>query len=185
MGYKTNPRSRKDIRKLANKWREQLGIEKALYLPVMEIFEILPVNYPDLTTDIVDDSEFPKGKYAVTEIDTKTIRLRQSVYDGAYEKKGFERMTIMHEIGHYEMIANGAIKLYREDKKLITPCEDPEWQAKCFAGEVMINKELVEDMLPQEIASKCGVSLQAAKYQWEQYQKEKRQDTNPIFKMFT
>ena len=71
---------------------------------------------------------------------------------------------------------NGPIEAY----------EDPEWQAKCFAGEVMINKELVKNMKPQEIALQCGVSLQAAEYQWRQYQKEeKRQDKIPSFKMFT
>lgn len=173
MGYKTKPRGRLEIRKLAKEWKKQLRIGNGLYLPVVQIFEILPTIYPGLTTEIVEDSEFPNGKFAEMEIETKTIRLRQSVYDGACEGKGFERMTIMHEIGHYEMLATGLIKLYREANEPVKAYEDPEWQAKCFAGEVMIDKELVEGMSPQEIAKKCGVSIEAATYQWHQYQKEK------------
>lgn len=186
MNYKTNAKGRQDIRKIAMEWRKQLGVESSLYLPVVEIYEILPIIYPGLTTEIVEDSAFPKGKFAETEIDSKTIRLSRSVYDGACDRKGFERMTIMHEVGHFEMIANSPIKLYREVNGPIEAYEDPEWQAKCFAGEVMINKELVKNMKPQEIALQCGVSLQAAEYQWRQYQKEeKRQDKIPSFKMFT
>lgn len=174
MNYKTNAKGRRDIRKLAVEWKKQLGVEKLLYLPVVEIYEILPIIYPGLTTEIVEDSAFPKGKFAETEVGSKTIRLRQSVYDGACKGKGFERMTIMHEVGHFEMIANSPIKLYREANGPIVAYEDPEWQAKCFAGEVMIDKRLVKNMRPQEIALQCGVSLQAAEYQWRQYQKEKK-----------
>ena len=149
MNYKTNAKGRRDIRKLAVEWKKQLGVEKLLYLPVVEIYEILPIIYPGLTTEIVEDSAFPKGKFAETEVGSKTIRLRQSVYDGACKGKGFERMTIMHEVGHFEMIANSPIKLYREANGPIVAYEDPEWQAKCFAGEVMIDNRLVKNMRPQ------------------------------------
>lgn len=185
MGYRTSAKGRGAIRKLAIEWKKQLGLEKSLYLPVVQIYEILPMIYPGLTTDIVDDNEFPKGKFAETEIETKTIRLSRSVYDGACEGKGFERMTIMHEVGHFEMLANSPVKLYREVNRPVAAFEDPEWQAKCFAGEAMIDKELVRNMEPREIALQCGVSMQAAVYQWNQYQKEKRQDKIPSFKMFT
>lgn len=173
MGYRVTPRSREEIHKIAYEWKKRLGLENMIYLPVVQIFEILPELYPGLDTEIVDDSELPPNKYAVTEIGPDVIKIKQSVYDKACEGGGFERMTIMHEIGHYELIANQPVKLYRECDGPVRAFEDPEWQAKCFAGEVMVDRDLVAGMMPGMIALKCGVSLDAAEYQWRMYNKKR------------
>lgn len=163
---KAKARSRKEIRQIANKFREGLGLQNKLYLPVVEVFEILPMIYEGLTTDIVDDHEL-KGRYAETDIENKVIRVRRSIYDKAVEGDGFSRMTIMHEIGHYECLVNQPITFNRApDNVEIKPYEDPEWQAKCFAGEIMIPVDKVKDMSPSVIVKKCGVSNAAATYQY-------------------
>lgn len=48
----------------------------------------------------------------------------------------------------------------------VQPFFDPEWQAKCFAGEFMISHKLTKNMSSHEIAIQCGVSLAAANYQY-------------------
>ena len=40
-----------------------------------------------------------------------------------------------------------------------------EWQAKCLAGELMIDSDLVKGMSRSEVSEKCGVSYDAAKLQ--------------------
>lgn len=158
--------SRNEIRKIANKFREGLGLEEVLFFPVIEVFEILPLLYDGLVTDIVEDSVL-KNRYAETDIENKIIRVRQSIYDKACNGDGFSRMTIMHEVGHYECLVNQPIKLSRAPDNVKIPAyEDPEWQAKCFAGEVMIPKLKTSGMIPEEIRKKCGVSYEAAKYHY-------------------
>lgn len=175
MGYMVSPKSRNDIYEISQQWKRQFGLENRLYLPVIQIFEILPDMYPGLKTEIVEDWELPANKFAETEIGPceSIIRLKQSVYDGAYDGGGFERMTIMHEVGHYEMIANQPVKLYREFDGIVPAYADPEWQAKCFAGEVMVDRHAVHGMSPEKIAKVCGVSMQAAIYQWNKYNKKR------------
>lgn len=159
-------RSRKDIRHIAEKFREGLGLSDAIYLPVTEVFEVLPYLYDGLTTEIVEDHEL-KDRYAETDIDNKIIRIRQSIYDKACAGDGFSRMTIMHEIGHYECLVNQPISFSRApDNVTIAAYEDPEWHAKCFAGEVMVPVNLTKDMSHLEIKEKCGVSDIAARYQY-------------------
>lgn len=158
--------SRKDIRGIAHRFREGLGLQDVVYFPVTEVFEVLPLLYDGLVTDIVEDHEL-RNRYAETDIENKIIRVRRSIYDKACEGEGFSRMTIMHEIGHYECLVNQPIKFSRApDDAIIKPYEDPEWQAKCFAGEVMVPVHKTQEMTPKEIQMKCGVSEKAAKYQY-------------------
>jgi len=47
----------------------------------------------------------------------------------------------------------------------VKPYMDPEWQAKCLAGEMMVPAHLVRGMSAQKIAECCGVSQPAAETQ--------------------
>jgi len=44
----------------------------------------------------------------------------------------------------------------------IKPYEDPEWQADCFAGELLMPYHLIQEMSKEEIMQKCKVSFTAA-----------------------
>ena len=87
-------------------------------------------------------------------------------YDGACNGEGRDRMTIAHEIGHYFTLCFCGFKLERNfgGGKIIT-FRDPEWQAKCFAGELMVPAHRVKGMTVDKIAEKCGVSFAAASVQ--------------------
>ena len=57
------------------------------------------------------------------------------------------------------------MKLTRSFDEHVPAYQDPEWQAKCLAGELMVPYELVGGMSAAAVANACGVSLQAAYYQ--------------------
>ena len=41
--------------------------------------------------------------------------------------------------------------------------KDPEWQAKALAGELMMPRNLIKNYTIEQIAQKCGVSIEGAK----------------------
>ena len=50
--------------------------------------------------------------------------------------------------------------------------EDPEWQANCFAGELLVPKRLVKNLSVEEIVEQCKVTQAMASIQLGQYEKE-------------
>ncbi|MFR8644446.1 MAG: ImmA/IrrE family metallo-endopeptidase [Monoglobus pectinilyticus] len=72
-------------------------------------------------------------------------------------------MTVMHEIAHYLLLCVNGVKLQRNfNKQVVKAYCDPEWQAKCLAGEIMIPAHLVAGMDLFDVIEKCGVSRDAA-----------------------
>lgn len=169
-GYIVEAKSRKDLRDLANTLRDKLGLTKKLYMPIVELLDILTEIFKDFSYEIVDDTELPLIMHADTDVRTGHIRIKESVYERACNGEGRDRMTIAHEIGHYFTLCFCGFRLRRNfTKQKVKNFEDPEWQAKCFAGEFMIPKHLVEKMTPSQISEVCGVSLDAAEYQYKHW----------------
>jgi Zn-dependent peptidase ImmA (M78 family) len=132
----------------------------------MWFLECLHILCPRFSFEVVEDDQLPKNEYAHTDVVNHVIRIKESVYDGAYVGNGRDRMTIAHEIGHYVLMCVRGFGLQRNLSK--TPArtyEDPEWQAMCFAAELLVPAHLVRGMGASEIARKCGVSREAAEYQ--------------------
>lgn len=166
--YLVEPKSRRDIRAWANLLRKHLKIGNLLYVPVVQLLDILAEVFAgSFSYEIVPDEYFAEDTHADTDVRTGHIRIKESVYERACDGEGRDRMTIAHEIGHFFMLCYGGFKLRRNfGNDDVKPYEDPEWQAKCFAGEFMISGQLTMKMNPWEIADKCGVSLDAAIYQY-------------------
>jgi len=164
--YLVEPKSRKELRRLARIFRKVLRLDDCLYFPIVQVLEALPEFFHNFSCEIVEEDELSPGIHADTDILAKHIRIRQRVYDRACEGEGRDRMTIAHEIGHYLLLCVFGFKLERNFKNEgIPPCRDPEWQAKCFAGELIGSAHLVKGMSEEEISNKCGVSLDAARLQ--------------------
>lgn len=173
-GYIVEAKSRQDLRLLANTFREQMGLNNCLFFPIVEMLDILTVIFfPKFSYEIVEDSELPDGTHADTDVLSGHIRIKESVYNGACKGKGRDRMTIAHEIGHFLTLCFCGFKLRRNFTKTSYPAYcDPEWQAKCFAGELLAPKHLVKELSAKQIAKRCGVSLEAAKFNISIYKKE-------------
>lgn len=166
--YFVEAKSRAELRDLANEFRSTLGLENTLYFPIVNILDVLAVMYPGkFSYEIVNDCELPKDTHADTNIQTGHIRIKESVYNRACNGEGRDRMTIAHEIGHFLTLCICGFSLERNFRKMKCPAfRDPEWQAMCFAGELMVSAHLARSLSPNQIAQKCGVSLDAAKCQY-------------------
>lgn len=164
--YSVAPRSREDLRNLAAQIRKVLGLEDALYFPIVELLDVFEETLPGFSYSIIEDDALPPNKHAEMNVYTGEIRIKQSVYEGARRGCGRDRMTIAHEFSHFMTLCFLGFKLSRTiGGGKLRAYEDPEWQAKCLAGELLIPHDLVRGMSANEVARKCGVSMAAAKYQ--------------------
>ena len=163
--------SRKDLRKLAYIIRKEFGYEDKWYIPVDRLLDQMCDLYDELSYQVVSDDEWDDPcAHAYTNISEQTIKIRESIFNNACDGCGRDRMTIAHEIAHYILICDIGIQLHscRQIGKL-KPYNDPEWQAKCLAGEIMIPyykiKQSKQKISAQQIEGLCGVSFDAANYQ--------------------
>lgn len=166
-------KSRTDLRNLAHDLRGRLHLDDVLYFPIVELLDVMTKLFEDFNYEIVDDVVLSEKVHADTDIRTGHIRIKESVYEGACNGEGRDRMTIAHEIGHYFTLCFCGFKLERNfDGGEIPTFRDPEWQAKCFAGELMVPAHLVKGMDEYEIANQCGVSYDAARMQYKHLPKK-------------
>lgn len=171
--YMVEAKSRADLRSLACILRNQLHLDEVLYFPIVELLDVMTTLFDNFNYEIVEDTVLPKNIHADTDIQTGHIRIKKSVYDGACNGEGRDRMTIAHEIGHYFTLCFCGFRLERNfSGEKIPSFRDPEWQAKCFAGELMVPAHRVKGMTAYEIANQCGVSYDAACVQYKHLPKE-------------
>lgn len=167
--YKARPLSRSQIRGIAHRLREILGIKNKAYVDVIKLLEhILPMIYDDFCYEYVEDDAI--DVMAVTAPNEGKILIRNSVYIGAVNDNGRDRFTIMHEIAHFLLHRGMTVKLARGNEKVRT-YEDPEWQADAFAGEFLMDSDVVSSWTIDKIAEECKVSFSAARCQYNKYQK--------------
>ncbi len=170
MNYTSDPVSRVQLRNYARSIKEAIGLTGKLYFPVLQFLECFSeLNQdPSFYYEVIDDYRLPGNIHAEYDYDNNCIRIKESVYRGAYNGNGRDRMTIMHELSHVLLLKMSGLRLYRsfdnESNQYKAYC-DPEWQAKCLAGEFMVDADMVRGMTVHEVAEKCGVSQQAATVQ--------------------
>lgn len=164
--YETTPVKREDLINYARSIRKELELTNILYFPVGKLTEYFTLIFPECSLEIVEDNELPKKEHAVTDINNKIIRIKESVYDGACAGSGRDRMTIMHEFAHYFLLVKNSFEVTQvHGKKTVAAYRDPEWQAKALAAELMIPYDLTKSMSANEIVKECGVSFDSAKMQ--------------------
>ncbi len=164
--------SRSDVRAVARELRRMTGTDTIPWFPVVETLElVLDQVVPGFNYDVRTEEEMG-GNHALTDFNDKLIIIREDVYMGATDGKGRDRATLAHELGH--AILHGPERRARAmEHTVIRSFEDPEWQAKAFAGELLMFHEFVGQCSgPHAAAEAFGVSLEAAEFQWKVFRKD-------------
>lgn len=86
---------------------------------------------------IVSDDKFAKGILAATEIESRTIEIRESDFNSC-QTNGLARMNISHEVGHVrlqsEFFEENKGKLYKTCGNYIPAYLSSEWQANVWGS---------------------------------------------------
>lgn len=88
MDYKTKPLTRREIRALAPYYRELFDVPATGPFPVLEALEKLPDVFKGSNYEVVEDKNLePKvmAQCSPNETGGFTIKIKESVYQGAYE----------------------------------------------------------------------------------------------------
>lgn len=165
--FRAQPLSRKDIRVYAKKLRKILHMSDAVCFDIVRVAEVFfPLMFGEKYSFEILPKEEMGHNHGLTNPETGKIMIREDIYDGACKGEGRDRLTIAHELGHF-LLHNGiTLGLARvdENEKVPTYC-DPEWQATAFAGELLMDSDIIQNMSVPEVSRRCGVSMDAARYQ--------------------
>jgi Zn-dependent peptidase ImmA (M78 family) len=163
--YIAVPQSRKKLRRLAKQIRDVFRLSDVIPFPVVQLLEAMPDIFSEkgFVYEIVEDDVLPQSVQGDTDVANHYMRIKESVYEGACNGNGRDRFSITHEIAHYFLMSVYGYAFQRNlDGRAVKSYEDPEWQAECLAGELLVPYHLVVGMSIEEIADKCGVSSLAA-----------------------
>jgi hypothetical protein len=165
------PRSRKNIRRWAEVVRRLSGdIDNARFDIVRFVELKLPLLDEEASFVITDD--LGPGVHGCTDVKARCIMMRPEIYNRAVTGHGRDRMTLAHEVGH---LLHTEVQLARRiGGGPIEPFRDPEWQAKAFAGELMVPHSLYPNgKHPAEVAVLLGVSVDAVFTQLNAWKRER------------
>lgn len=169
--YKAKPLSVKTIRLIAKALREKCNMQHQKNIPICVLFEkILNKIFPKYQWEIKPDSEMEEE--GMTFPFENTIWIKESVYNKACLGEGRARFTIAHEIGHLLLHKQSHIAFCRGDYPIKT-YEDPEWQADCFAAELLMDYDIVKDWSACKIEKNCGVSKLASQKRYYKLKEER------------
>ncbi len=170
LGIVAPPTSRKRLRWVADKLRKRLKWDEA-WFPIMEVIETaLGDIAPGFVFDVLDRGEMGLN-HGLTLVQERRLILREDVYEGACNGQRRDRMTAAHELGHALLHAD--VALARRIDKEVKTYEDPEWQAKAFAGELLISSQHIGGCRDyRQAAETFGVSEDAARQQMRVFEKE-------------
>lgn len=155
------PVTRKYLRALASALRMKLPYGAHPNFDIVRFLEIdLPKWDRNFSLSISETLPSP-GAHALTHIHLATIEVLEDVYVRACGGSGRDRMTLAHELGHF--ILHTEVSLARRDSgQTVKAYEDPEWQAKAFAGELMIPLDVFRTLKnPEDAPNIFGVSREA------------------------
>ena len=134
-----------DIRDKANQLREMLGLSGEPQFPIMDVLELILDNKLDVLRLEIWEDKHLQGAEGLTFKDDEgvdRIVLPESVYSKALDGDGRSRFTAAHELGHWVLHSRCVLTRVSE-KDLRGAFENSEWQANCFAAEILMPTDFV------------------------------------------
>lgn len=169
--------SRRDIESVSLAWRDALGVGQQWAPDLVDILEnTLPKLWPDFSLIQRPDEEM-EGIEGYTAFSPPLIALPDSGYIQLIARKPRARWTAAHELGH--LFLHEATTKHRDTDSVANAIIDraynsAEWQANRFASEFLMPEHVVSEFSsPEEIARNCQVSLQAARFRYEEIRPER------------
>jgi len=171
-GFVVQPRSGVQIRALAHQTLDWLSLQ-GRRVPILHIIEnVLPQVDETFSFEVLEADEMTKrygfAADGMTVHRDNLIALRSDVYVGALEGNGRHRFTAAHELGHYLMHKDEGMSFPRRSGPGAKPYVDSEWQADCFARELLADlRHCGRFDAAYSLATHFQVSHQVAAIQWE------------------
>ena len=147
-----------------------VGAEE-VFFPIMDVLEFrLQAFEKGFYLDVCSRREMGPEEGLVV-AGSNCIRLREDVYEGAWNDVGRHRFTACHEFGHYLLHRRVAMARVRDDHHPVY--RDAEWQADTFAGGLLMSsKHLSQLGCEAAAADLCGMTPTAAGVMWAKYRRE-------------
>lgn len=154
------PLSRAAIIKVAAQFRDMFGLDDP-YLPAERVIEhLMPAAMPGFEYEVLGHGEMG-NRHGYWDPMSRTLALREDVYEGLVKQNRRDRFTAMHEAGH-AILHRG--QLNRSMGGAIPAYRDPEWQANTFAAAILMPPKLVAACRSiKEVISEFGVTPDAAR----------------------
>jgi transcriptional regulator with XRE-family HTH domain len=155
----------------AEKVRSVFVGEAHVCFPIMDVLEFrLPAIEDGFHLEVCSHAEMGVEEGLVI-ANSKCIKLREDVYEGAWNDVGRDRFTACHELGHYLLHRQVAMARVRDDSHPVY--RDAEWQADTFAGGLLMStRHLAQLGCADAAAAQCGMTPMAANVMWSKYRKE-------------
>lgn len=156
---KTNPLSVKDIEAIAKKVREDYKIKDGECFPILDYLRYL-YDKELIGISILDDNDpyLDKDTPAVYNAVDNFIYLKESVINEIENGNYRSNFTLAHELFHY--LQNQVLNFTFEEVETRKTYEDPEWQANCFAGELLLPDEFLSNEDNEYLAKHFQVSME-------------------------
>lgn len=161
MDYITKAAGRKRLRRYGPIFRGLFDVPLTGRFPVLEALEKLPDVFEGSSYIVVADEEMPKNVVAQCEKNEKEgfiIRIKQSVYDGAYRGIGAYLGFILHEMVHVFMYEIGYTPILQRSFGDVPKYCYVEWQVKALTGEIAMPYEETKGKSVQELMKQYNVS---------------------------
>ncbi len=170
--YKCTPVSKKKLKDLAIKFRNDFGVMGYVF-PVLEIIDnlhcqgLINLLIVDNKCELLKDDEI-----ALYELSSNTMYIKYSVYEEASNDVGRSRFTLAHELSHYLLLY--VLKFgVAETNTEIKAYENPEWQANYLAGELLAPEDMTLGFSVKDYIEKCLLSEECAIVLWDKRRKDK------------
>lgn len=163
--FEVPPISRPKLMAITADLRAALHVDRPFF-PILEVVEFaFPQIWPEFCLTIGGMEEMGEN-HGLTFVDQSEIRLRMDVYEGVEQRKGRDRLTLAHEVGHFLLHNNPGYARTARNSSDIPAFRSSEWQANAFAGSLLMPIEFLRIAKSlQEIETVCGVTYDAAETQ--------------------